>query len=129
MTTNPERASRSEPVIDPGTIEALEELGGSEEPGLLAELIDLFVEDARVRMQAIAACFESGDLDGVAKAAHALKSASATLGAFGLSDVCRRIELEAADGTDVERLVEESRDAHAAAESALLELRADLPGA
>ena len=86
------------PVIDSATIETLRELGGDDDPGLVLELIDLFLQDASDRMQTIRAAWEAGDLQAVARAAHALKSASANIGALGFSTTCKEVELGAKAG-------------------------------
>src|SRR6185295_11603483 len=71
--------------IDPGVIEGLRELGGAEDPGLLVELIDLYLADAPLRMAEIEQSLASGDWKLLERAAHTLKSASANIGALGLS--------------------------------------------
>jgi two-component system sensor histidine kinase/response regulator len=78
-------------VIDLKVIQGLRELGGEDEPGLLAELIEIFLEDAPLRMKDITEGWAVHDLGRVERGAHTLKSSSANIGALGLSDLCRRI--------------------------------------
>jgi HPt (histidine-containing phosphotransfer) domain-containing protein len=79
-------------VIDMHVIAELRELGGEEDPGLLTELIGMFLADAPARVHDIESGLASGDLKLVERAAHTLKSSSANVGAKKLSAVCKRIE-------------------------------------
>lgn len=87
-------------ILDAETIRALVELGGEEDPGLVEELVELFVDDASRRVQGILAALEHGDFEAIARAAHALKSAAANLGAFTFSGACRELENRARHGDD-----------------------------
>jgi HPt (histidine-containing phosphotransfer) domain-containing protein len=92
MPSNPQtRDSKRAVVIDPRVIQGLRDLGGEDEPGLLAELIKIFLEDAPQRMKDITEGLASGDLGRVERGAHTLKSSSANIGALALSDLCRVI--------------------------------------
>ena len=82
---------QSESPIDTAVIQGLRELGGDDEPGLLGELIDIFLEDAPERMKDITEGLAAGDIGRVERGAHTLKSSSANIGALGLSDLCKRI--------------------------------------
>jgi HPt (histidine-containing phosphotransfer) domain-containing protein len=82
-------------LIDMQVIEGLRELGGSDDPGLVAELIGLFLEDAPRRIEELERGLSSGDVELLERAAHTLKSSSANVGACSLSDLCRRIEVDA----------------------------------
>lgn len=89
------------PILDAETLAALAELGGADDPELVAELIELFIDDAGRRVQGIVAALEQGDVESIARAAHALKSASANLGAFAFSAACRELETLARRGDEV----------------------------
>jgi HPt (histidine-containing phosphotransfer) domain-containing protein len=79
-------------VLDSRVIQELRELGGEDDPGLLAELIQMFLEDAPGRMKEIEKALASGDIKSLEHAAHTLKSSSANIGARGLSSICKRME-------------------------------------
>jgi HPt (histidine-containing phosphotransfer) domain-containing protein len=79
-------------------IETLRELGGEDDPGLLGELIAIFLEDAPGRLREIEQGFAAGDGARVESAAHALRSSSANLGALTLSHLATRIESLARSG-------------------------------
>ncbi len=79
-------------VLDPNVIASLRELGGEDDPGLLLELIGLFLEDAPQRLKDIETALATGELKLLERAAHTLKSSSASIGAMQLSGLCKRIE-------------------------------------
>jgi HPt (histidine-containing phosphotransfer) domain-containing protein len=82
-------------VLDLGVIDGLLDLGG---PELLAELIELFLDDAPRRLEALEVALASADQGGVRDAAHGLKSSAANLGAAILSRVCCDLESAALRG-------------------------------
>jgi HPt (histidine-containing phosphotransfer) domain-containing protein len=108
-------------VIDGRVIQSLRDLGGEDEPELLSELIEIFLDDAPMRMEDITLGLASGDLARVERGAHTLKSSSANIGALGLSDLCRRIlECTRANRTDtLPGLCRESAQTLTAAEEEL----------
>ncbi len=80
------------PVIDENVIESLRELGGEDDPGLVAELIEMFLEDAPRHLDDMITGLESGDLEIVHRSAHTLKSSAANMGAMILSSLCKEVE-------------------------------------
>lgn len=112
-------------VLDMKVIEGLRELGGDDDPGLLLEVIGMFLEDAPTRIREIEQGLASGDIKLLERAAHSLKSASANVGAVELSTVCKRIEeiarQEKSEG--IADLLPESNKAWHAAEQALRSIR------
>jgi HPt (histidine-containing phosphotransfer) domain-containing protein len=113
------------PVIDETALEALRELGGDDEPGLLLELIELYLRDAEDRMRIMNDAQEGGDADTVGRVAHSLKSSSANMGALALSDMLRQVEETAAqtDANGLEQLVERCRGMYAEVDAAFRVLR------
>ncbi|MBL8863843.1 MAG: Hpt domain-containing protein [Planctomycetes bacterium] len=91
--------------IDMQVIEGLRELGGQDDPGLLVEVIGMFLADAPARIRDLELGLASGDIELLERAAHSLKSASANVGASKLSSICRQIE-EIARAKGSERLAE-----------------------
>jgi CheY-like chemotaxis protein len=104
-------------VFDSQVLDALlADLGGDAD--LRTDLIESFILDATARTDAIVNAGESADFDGLVFQAHALKSASATLGLLLLAELAREIEesIEASsDGfliaSQASRLVAECRRA------------------
>jgi len=112
-------------IIDPAVIASLRELGGEDDPGLLTELIDMFLDDAPARMAEMRRALDEGDIDGIARAAHALKSSSANMGAMLFSKLCKEVE-EMARTQQHAHLAEKAERCFAAysdAERALKEIR------
>jgi histidine phosphotransfer protein HptB len=85
-------------VIDQATLESLmDSVGGDAE--FMTELIDTYVTDAAEQVEAMNASFAAGDVAGLVRPAHTLKSASASLGALGIAERCRQLELAAKSGS------------------------------
>jgi HPt (histidine-containing phosphotransfer) domain-containing protein len=113
-------------VLDANVIQGLRELGGTEDPGLLVELIDLYLTDAPQRMAEIETSLATGDWKLLERAAHTLKSASANIGALGLSAICRELECQArrCDSEACSSLLRSSAEHLARVQRALGSLRA-----
>ncbi len=80
------------PALDQNVIASLRELGGDDDPGLFVELVELFLEDTPPRIHALVAALAQNDATALERAAHALKSSAANLGALELSVLFRDIE-------------------------------------
>lgn len=79
-------------VIDLNTIEALRELQEEGESDLLAELIDLFLQDAPLRIAGMRAAIESNDWVALSERAHSLKGSCGSLGAVHMAGLCAQLE-------------------------------------
>jgi CheY-like chemotaxis protein len=86
---NPAPPAPSIPVLDPDTLVELQDPGI---PGLLAELIGLFSEDAPHNVARLHAAVAGADPAEVTRIAHALKGSAATLGARTMAATCAAIE-------------------------------------
>ncbi len=62
------------------------------------EVVQLFVVDAPQRVQVIQQAAAAGDLQALARAAHALKGSASNIGAVALQTVCTHIEAQALAG-------------------------------
>ena len=115
--------SDSQPILDKGVIASLRELGGDDDPGLFIELVNMFLSDTPERMRALSEAMEKRDPTALERAAHALKSSSANLGALGLSGLFRDIEAagRSKDLSRAEPLVARTRPEFAKVEKALRE--------
>lgn len=81
-----------DPVLDASVLTDLLDLAGDDDPDFLSEVIETFLEDSQVRIQALSRDAQEGHLDRAAGSAHALKSASASVGALVLSEGCAEFE-------------------------------------
>ena len=80
------------PILDRETFSALEELAGEDDPDLVAELVGLYLEDSVGRMNQIQSAASEGDHEAIGRAAHVLKSSSASIGALPFSRTCGELE-------------------------------------
>ncbi|MGE0040523.1 MAG: Hpt domain-containing protein [Vicinamibacterales bacterium] len=79
-------------VLDAGTLQMLRALNQEGEPDVLAEVLELFLEDAPARVAAIEAAAAAGDTRGLERAAHGLKGSAGNIGALGLQAICKTLE-------------------------------------
>ncbi len=84
-------------VIDTGALDALREMTG-DDPAFMAEMIDAYFDDTASLLAAMRAALAAGDVEVLRRAAHSLKSNSATFGALGLSRLCRELEERGKNG-------------------------------
>jgi HPt (histidine-containing phosphotransfer) domain-containing protein len=92
------------------SFEELQEDGGAD---LVVELVELYLQDAPVKINAIRQAVAQADRDSLTRAAHSLKGSSGTLGVRQLASVCEELEFLADDALTsdatalVDRLQEE----------------------
>jgi CheY-like chemotaxis protein len=99
-------------VLDLEVIETLKSLGGDDDPGLFAEIVELFLQDTPPRLAALEQALGSSDAKVIEETAHSLKSSCGNLGAIYLSDLCRKLEAmgQKRDLSEAEPLVRLSRE-------------------
>jgi signal transduction histidine kinase/CheY-like chemotaxis protein len=78
-----------------GRIRALHRPGG---PNLLAKVLGLYSSSSLALTDAIRTAVQSNDAESIRQAAHALKSSSANVGAMAFADLCKEVEVAAAQG-------------------------------
>ncbi|HUR44251.1 MAG TPA: response regulator, partial [Candidatus Saccharimonadales bacterium] len=83
----PERA-----VLDMAIIAGLRDLREPGQPDPLKELIELFLKDAKPRIEKMRQAKEQKDAATLASAAHTLKGSASNLGAKGLAALCSNLE-------------------------------------
>lgn len=107
-------------VLDADALGNLREMTG-DDPAFLAELIDTYVVDAGRLLASMRHAVLAGDAPGLRRAAHSLKSNSATLGATELAALCRVLEEQAKSGAmdGADDLLAQVRAAYAEVEAAL----------
>ena len=113
------------PTIDQAAFDHLLEITGNDLE-FVDELIDTYLADASVQLDAMQAAASSGDAAALVGPAHSLKSSSANVGAIALADICRALEAAARTGVvpDAMERVADCGQAFADARSALLQARA-----
>jgi CheY-like chemotaxis protein len=107
--------------IDGRVLDALRHLQREGRPDVLQQVIGLFFKGAAVQLKDLELGAETGDHALLYRASHALKSASANVGAVILSSHCKELEALARSGTvpDARRMVKAIRDDYRAAEADL----------
>ncbi|MCK6546914.1 response regulator [Myxococcota bacterium] len=88
-------ADVTEPPLDPEAFGRLEMLCAGDAPGLLDELIDIFLRDARSSCALLRAAADRSDKGQVEYVAHKLVSGCGNLGAKRMARLCRELEDEA----------------------------------
>lgn len=85
-------------AIDPAAFAHLREITG-DDVGFLDDLIDTYLEDGEVQLEAMRLAGSTDDAEAMIRPAHSLKSSSANVGATGLTELCRALEADARSGT------------------------------
>ncbi len=85
------------PIIDESVLNELRASVGGDE-GFVVELAAAYLSEGEGHIEQVAAALASGDIAGMVRPAHTLKSSSAALGAARLAEICRHIEHAARDG-------------------------------
>lgn len=84
--------ARGPHILNPETVESLKILARKKKYDLMGQLIDLFCQETPGMIQTLRTAVQQDDFVAAAKAAHALKSSSGTLGAHRLREICEFIE-------------------------------------
>ena len=92
------RSAANKVTLDHSAIDAVRQLDPDGNDRLLARLIALYRDDSSQLLADIDNALKGGDADGVARAAHTLKSSSANLGATNVAALARQIEHSARAG-------------------------------
>ena len=99
--------------FDPETLVRLRTLGGD---SLIRKLVAVFGEFARDRVRDAVTAGQSGDLDALARAAHAIRSSAGNVGALHLLEISTALERTARAGQSapIPELVSELQTAYTA---------------
>lgn len=115
-------------VLDMNALDALRSLQDDGEEDLLAELIDLFLEDAPTRIESMRAAIAREDWTAMGSWAHSLKGSCGSLGAVHMSDLCAKLEAMGRAGrgprVEAERIQRELEAQYELVRDALLRERA-----
>jgi HPt (histidine-containing phosphotransfer) domain-containing protein len=116
-------AMNSVPNLDPAALQRLRRLGGDK---FLREMIGLFLDYAAKKIAEATATAAAGNLEGVQKAIHPVKSSAGNVGASKVQALAAQMELQAKQGeaSAVAASVADITEAFAAASA---ELKAMLP--
>jgi two-component system, sensor histidine kinase and response regulator len=111
-------------AVDPAALDRLLDMTGGD-PEFLAELIDTFLEDGAVQLEALRHAVAAGDAEAALRPAHSLKSNSASMGAEHLAGLARDLEADARSGAidDGPARIEAATAEFEAVRAALLAIR------
>lgn len=85
----------SERTLDPDALDRLHRIGGN---AFVVEMIELFLENAPLRLASARGAMDSRDQGTLHRAVHSLKSTAATLGAYALRNAAGKVEARAKAG-------------------------------
>ena len=110
-----------EATVDTQVLVRLQDQTGDEDGELLAELVAVFVEDARETCSRLAGLAQAGPSETVSREAHRLKSGAANLGATVMTSLCKELETKGASepASTLQDLVTQLTDELARVEPAL----------
>ena len=92
------RSAANKVTLDASAIDAVRQLDPDGQDRLLSRLIALYRDDSSQLLADIDNAMKLNDAEGVARAAHTLKSSSANLGATNVAAIARKIETSARTG-------------------------------
>jgi signal transduction histidine kinase/CheY-like chemotaxis protein len=95
--SSPEQGA-DDSVLDQQTLDRIRALHRPGGPNLLAKVADLYSSSSLALADALRSAALLNDAEGVRQAAHALKSSSANVGALAFAELCKCVELAAAEG-------------------------------
>jgi CheY-like chemotaxis protein len=88
----------TEPPLDPSVLDAIRAMDADGSAAFLQTLVAKYLASSEGDLARLDASAANGDAETLGKTAHRLKSASANLGAMGLSAMCRELEMAGRTG-------------------------------
>ncbi|HSL00232.1 MAG TPA: response regulator [Rubrobacteraceae bacterium] len=79
-------------VLDQDVLSTLREIEREGEPGFVAELADMFLRDARVRLEELHKAADESTFESLRRTAHTLKGSCSNMGAARMAEVCAALE-------------------------------------
>ncbi len=109
-------------VLDLAMLSGLKALDTPENPGFMEKIVGIFVKDTPAILDKMKEARGKGDMQTLHRLAHSLKSSSASLGAMLLSELCKKLEVQASLGEveDAEGQLERIESAFFDARDALI---------
>ena len=79
-------------ILDAEVVARLRSLAEATDPSLLNQIFEAFLSDGATRLSTLHGTLEKGDAETLRKAAHALKGASANIGARRMADLAQELQ-------------------------------------
>jgi CheY-like chemotaxis protein/HPt (histidine-containing phosphotransfer) domain-containing protein len=87
-----EKDTRNVPVIDETVLDEIRRMSGEQAPALINNIVEIYLQQTPNLIDDIQYGARNGDADRVFRAAHALKSSSANIGAVRVSEIAHQVE-------------------------------------
>ncbi len=112
-------------TINRSALDAYREMMGEDADAFIADIIDTYLDNAVNLLDDLRSALASGDVEGFVRAAHTLKSTSATVGAEELSALAADLETKGKEGnlSSLAPGVTEAREMFAQVEEELRSMR------
>ena len=81
-------------------LRALRQAQSNDEPDVLDTLVDMFLKDVPIRMEAMDSAIREHDLPQTERLAHSLKGSCASIGARSMATLCGFLESRSAQGLE-----------------------------
>ena len=94
-----DKYNQDTPIVDYQVIESIRKMAGIAAQTLIAQLIDSYLSETPAMLNRLYQAMETQDCVALYKAAHALRSSSANLGAAHLAQICAWVEEQGHLGT------------------------------
>jgi HPt (histidine-containing phosphotransfer) domain-containing protein len=109
-------------AVDMAVLLSFEEFQSDDETDLVVELIELYLQDTPVKIEAIQQAVGTAQRETLKRAAHSLKGSSGTLGVRQLASICEELEALADDALtpDAKRIVHQLEQEFVRVQAALL---------
>ena len=85
-------------ALDPEAFRHLLDITGGD-LAFVDELIDTYIDDAMVQLEAMRGAAAAGDAEAMVRPAHSLKSSSANVGATAVAEASRTLEADGRSGS------------------------------
>ena len=109
--------------LDPNVLANLRAIGDA---AFCAELVDDYETSTTATLGTLERALTAGDFDAVERAAHSLKSASASIGAAAFAEHCRDVETSGRDG-DIDTARKLADDLPGHRDAVVVALRREFP--
>ncbi|MCI0487344.1 MAG: ATP-binding protein [Blastocatellia bacterium] len=86
-------------AVDKSALAGFAEMLGEGGKDRIIKLVDMFLEDAAQRLQALSSALAATDANAMAQESHALKSSCRYLGARRMAEICEKLEKSSRAGT------------------------------
>ena len=78
--------------LDSAVIASLREMEEEGEPGLISELVEMFLDDVEPRLETLRQAVDRGEAERLGRTAHTIKGSSGNIGAWRVSEISDRLQ-------------------------------------